>query len=134
MTTPVLFADVEAWAISYIEPLIAGRDEAYTEGVTVSNEVPRPREGRWIAVNCDGGPRLDVARQRVALRVRVGAATPEEATDLGLLVAALLCAAAGDGPVRKVTQTGGPSRIPDESEQPMTLSTFSLICRGSDLT
>ena len=127
----VIFPDVDLWATGYLRSALAARAEPYAAGVKVAVTVPATRPARLVVVRRDGGPRLDVARETARLGVRVWAGTEQDATDLARLVAALLWAAPDGNPVLKVTQTSGPSPVPDSSGQPLRYLTFEVTTRGA---
>ena len=127
----VIFPDVELWACDYLREQLDDRAESYADGVYVSNVVPTPRRDRMVIVRRDGGPRLDATREQPALTVRVWATSEQESTDLSRLIGALLWAAPTGQPVISVTQTTGPTPVPDDSEQPLRMLTFELIVRGT---
>lgn len=131
---PLIFPDVEAWAVAYLAGELAGRPEAYASGVTVTATWP---EGvipaRLVSVRDDGGPRLDPVTKVAGLGVNVWAATQEDAADLALLVAGLLEGASGVGPVVRHDGGTGPVRVVEESGRPHRYLTADLVVRGADL-
>lgn len=129
-TPPILHADVELWATGYLRPLLALH--GWT-GVIVSNATPTTTWTRLVTVRRDGGSASDV-RDFPRLGVNVWAATEKDATDLALLVDALMRAAVNEGPVRRIRRTGGPSPIADESKKPRRYLTYELTTRGEALT
>jgi len=128
----VIFDDIELWATDTLRALLAARDETYADDVFVSNEVPNPRRDRMVIVRRDGGGRLDAAREAPRLGVRVWSTEKQEANDLARLVAALLWASPDGDPVAKVTITGGPYAVPDDSGQELRYITAELITKGRD--
>lgn len=129
----VLFPDVEMWATGYLRDALAARPESYTSNVYVGNAVPSTRRDRMVICRRDGGPRLDVVRELARLSVRVWAKTEADASDLALMVAALLWAGPDGNPVVKVQQSAGPSPVVDTSGQPLRLMGFELTVRGADI-
>ena len=85
-----------------------------------------------VIVRRDGGGRLDAAREAPRLGVRVWSTEKQEANDLARLVAALLWASPDGDPVAKVTITGGPYAVPDDSGQELRYITAELITKGRD--
>jgi hypothetical protein len=139
---PVVFPDVELWATGWLRSALTARAEPYAADVFVSNARPSaeawtsahpsiPYPARMVTVRRDGGPRLDVVREAARLGVNVWGKTEQEASDLARLVRALLWSAPDGDPVCKVTETSGPSPIPDV--QPRRYMTFELVVRGTDL-
>lgn len=131
MLTSVTFPDVELWATGFLRSALAARSEPYAAGVYVGITVPDVRSDRMVVVRRDGGPRLDQVREAARLTVRVWGRTDQEASDLARLVAALLWASPDGSPVVRVSQTSGPSAVPDV--QPQRLTVFDVIVRGTDL-
>lgn len=127
----IVFPDVELWACQYLQAELATRAEPYAADVYVGNTVPNTRTGRMVVVRRDGGPRLELVRETARLTVRVWGSSEQEATDLARLVAALLWAAPTGEPVIRVTQPTGPTPVADDSRQPLRLSTFELLVRGT---
>ena len=139
----VLFDDIELWATGRMRTLLAARGESYAAGVYVGNSRPSadawkaahptsPYPTRMITVRRDGGPRLDAVREAPRLGINVWGKTDQEAGDLARLTAALLWASPDGDPVCKVTITGGPYAVPDESTQPRFYFTAELTSKGSD--
>lgn len=135
----VLFDDIELWATGRLRSLLAARSEPFTTDVFVSNKMPvdsstgePTRRDRMVLVRRDGGGRLDSAREAPRLGIQVWATTDQDANDLGRLVAGLLWSAPDGDPVSKVTITGGPYAVADESRQPLRYITAELISHGRD--
>lgn len=126
MTTPIIFPDVELWAASYLRTTLASHGYP---GMFVSNK--RETQATAVQVRRDGGPAGQVL-ETPRLGVNVYAPSEQAATDLARTVSALLRAAPDGSPVVRVTQTSGPSPIPDESG-PRRYMTFELTVRGADL-
>lgn len=128
----VLFDDIELWTTGRLRELFADRSEPVATGVYISNKVPNPRRDRMVIVRRDGGPRLDAVREAPRLGINVWAKTDQDANDLARLTAALLWASPDGDPVSKVTITGGPYAVPDESTQPRFYFTAELTSKGRD--
>lgn len=133
----IVFDDIELWATARLRTLLDARTEPYTDDVFVSNKMPRnattkkvERRDRMVLVRRDGGGRLDAVREAPRLGIQVWAITDQDANDLARLVAALLWASPDGNPVAKVTITGGPYPVADESGQPLRYITAELIARG----
>ena len=132
MAEVAIFDDVELWACSWLRSKLSARPEAYTTGVVVSNTVPTTRPTRLVTVRRDGGPKVNPLTEAARLGVNVWAATEADATNLARLTRAILSGAAGQGPVRRVTETSGPSPIPDVV--PRRYFVVELTITGSVLT
>ncbi|MGE3811524.1 MAG: hypothetical protein AB7I24_08235 [Candidatus Nanopelagicales bacterium] len=131
MTEIIAFPDVEAWAVAHLAAQLAARDEPYADAVTVATRTPNPLTGRAVVVRRDGGPRLDLVRERARLGIRVHAPVETDAIDLAALCRALLEAAPGAGPVLGVTYASGPYALPEESGTFARYFTVELLVRGS---
>lgn len=127
----VLFDDIELWATGALRAALAARSEPYTDDVYVSNKVPTVRRNRMVIVRRDGGGRLDVVREAPRLGINVWAKTEQDANDLGRLVAALLWAAPDGDPVSRVTVTGGPYPVADDTDF-LRYITAEVISHGRD--
>lgn len=130
MLPVTVFADVEAWACTWLRDQLANRPEPYATNVHVTTSVPDPRRPRMVIVRRDGGVRLDVVRETARLGIRVWGATEEETADLTLLVRALLAASVGEGPVRGFRESAGPVSVADESQRPLRYVVVELTCRS----
>lgn len=131
---PVIFPDAEAWAIGYLKPALAARTEPFASGVTVTNKAPKTMPARLVTVRDDGGPRLDDVRKVASIGVNVWAASMADVSDLARLVAALLEAAPGSGPVVAHLSTSGPYPVAEEaSEKPHRYLSVDLSVRGEPL-
>lgn len=126
----VIHDDIELWACTRLRALLLARAEAYTDDVYVSNTIPDPRRDRMVIVRRDGGGRLDAVREAPRLGVNVWAKTEQDANDLARMVAALLWASPDGNPVSKVTITGGPYPIPEQSDSFLRYITAELISHG----
>jgi len=130
MLPVVVFPDVEAWCVQYLQAQLAARPEPYASGVVVATKIPNPRADRMVIVRRDGGPRMGVAHEIARLGVRVFGETDEVATDLTQLVRALLAASPGEGPIRRYVEISGPSYLIEESGQPVRYFTAELTSRA----
>lgn len=130
MLPVVIFPDVEAWLVGYLRDQLAARSEPVTSDVYVSNAVPDKRHDRMVIVRRDGGQRLGPAHELARMSVRVWGATDEEVADLTAIVRALMSASPGVGPVRRAVEIAGPSRLIEESGQPVRFFTFEFIVRS----
>lgn len=133
MAEAATFPDVELWATGYLRGALDARSEPYATGVKVDHKVPSPIPTRLVQVRRDGGPQLNPVLEVARLTVNVWAATEKDVTDLTSLVRALLAAAPGDGAVKRVANTSGPSPVPDSTPR-RTFVVELTIRRGSILT
>jgi hypothetical protein len=134
MTRPaIVFPDVELWAVGYLKAQLDARPETYAADVEVNTKTPNPRPPKLVTVRRDGGPLLDLVRETARLGVNVWAPHEADANDLTRLVRALLGAAAGHGPVLRVSGLFGSSAIPEASGNHRRFFTVELVVRGSTL-
>lgn len=125
--------DVILWATAHFRAALAARPEPVAATAFVGDEVPNPRRPAMVVIESDGGPRLDYVRSAVRLRFQVWGATKKDATDLALIVYALVAACPDGAPVCAVSALAGPWRVADESDQPKMFLTAELIVRGANL-
>lgn len=122
--------DIILWATGYFRAALAARTEPVATAAFVSDEIPNPRRPVMVVIESDGGPRLDYVRSAVRLRFQVWGATKKDATDLALIVYALIAACPNGAPVCGVSALAGPWRVADESGQPKMFLTAELLIRG----
>lgn len=126
----VVFPDIEAWLIAYLDAGLAARAEPYTDNVLVSNETDSDEtQPRAVIVRRDGGGRLDRVRELARMSVRVLAETDADATDLSNIVRALITACPDGRPVSRVREQSGPTPVPDATG-PLRLIVVDLTVRG----
>ena len=126
MSTPILFPDVELVLTGYLRGALP--DYGYADVPVGIRRTTAPTE---VWVRRDGGPALDQVREGARVGVNVFAPKEQDATDLARTVSALLRAAAGTGPILRVTQGLGPSPIADAT--PRRYMTFECVVRGIEL-
>jgi len=125
--------DIILWATGYFRAALNARSEPVASAAFVSDEVPNPRHPAMVVIESDGGPRLDMVRSAVRLRFQVWGASKKDATDLALIVYALVAACPDGTLVCAVSALAGPWRVADESDQPKMFLTAELILRGDSL-
>ena len=125
--------DIILWATGYFRAALAARAEPVAQAAYVSDEVPNPRRPVMVVIESDGGPRLDMVRSAQRLRFQVWAVSKKDASDLALIVYALVAACPDGTPVCAVSAMAGPWRVADESGQPKQFLTCELIVKGADL-
>lgn len=137
MTTPIVFPDVELWAVGRLQAQLP--DYGYTlwsaaspsdSAVFVSNERDTQKTAVWV--RRDGGPQLDIVREAPRLGINVFAPTKKRAGDLARIVSAILRAGADGNPVTRATQPTGPTPIPDATG-PRLYLVVELNVRGTHL-
>lgn len=126
---PVRFPDVELVVCDGLLSLLAARDLA---AVHVDRQVPEQRVEQMVIVSRDGGLD-DGLTDNPRVRVLVWAATDKEATDLALLVAALIQLLVGTTPITNARKLSGPHEVPDTSANPQRYLLFQLQTEGVPL-
>lgn len=129
MTELVEFPDVELWVTGYLRAALAANGYPSVR-VADTYAGTSPLE---VWVQRDGGPALDVVRERPRVRVNCFADGPPHTAvnNLSRRVSTLMRAAGNQGPVRRVEQLSGPTTIPDS--RPRRYMLFELILVGSPL-
>ncbi len=127
MRPALLFPDVELWATGYLRAALIARGE--TVHVDVKDKTTAAKR---VIFRGDGGYRANVSMQAVRFGVRVFGGTEKATNDLALLVAALLQAAPGNGPVNSAN-VSHPFAVADDTG-PMRYLTGELRVRGTPLT
>lgn len=127
----VLFPDVEAHLVSYLQAALNARPEPFTRGVVVDINTPNPRPARLVVIRNDGGPQLDVVRQTARVGFNVWAESDADATDLANMIRALAVDAPDGKPITKAVNQSGPTAIPDESGIPRRYVVVEFTVRGA---
>lgn len=130
---PVVHPDAELWLCEYLRDRLANRDETYATNVYVGAKVPTQRRDRMVIVRRDGGQPVDVF-DVPRFGVRIFGDTERNATDLALLVRALLIDAPNEGAAAWSDVLSGPYVVDDLSSQPTRYLTAEAAIRGADLT
>jgi hypothetical protein len=130
---PIIHPDAELWLCDYFRDRLADRDETYATDVYVGNKIPSDRRSRMVIVRRDGGLTTDVF-DLPRFGIRVFANTERNATDLALLIRALLVDAPNAHAAAWVNVFSGPSVVDDPSAQPLRYLTAEAALRGADLT
>lgn len=119
----------------------AGPHKALASGVYVGKRFPDPRRPKTVVVRDDGGPTTSVVTKETSIGVTILAGDDptqgQEATDLALLVAAIVAGCPGreaDNPVAAVLEMNGPFEVPEESGQPRRYFTANLAVTGKAFT
>lgn len=137
MADRVIHSDLEKFLCRYLRAALAGTGSELATGVYVGNEFPEQRRPKSVVVRDDGGPAGLVTKQpAVGITVLAGddPADGQEATDLALLVEALMWGCPGidpGNPVAAVLGSTGPSKVPDDTGQPRRYLTFELSVVGT---
>ena len=128
MVPLILFPDVEAHLVTYLQSQLDERTEAYTSDVHVDIDEPSPRPARAVVVRRVGGFRLDHVRELARIGVNVWAATDADATDLVNMVRALITASPDGRPIVKAVEQST-NDVPDV--QPHRYLVVDLTVRGT---
>lgn len=126
----VVFGDVAALVIGWVNPRLAAAGHAARAGRVVRN----PRPATFVTVQRTGGPRLTPVSEAAQITVDAWANNTEAAHDLSQLVRAFIHQMRGevvDGvQVYDVDEFGGPADLPDPtSEQARYTFTLSITLR-----
>ena len=105
----VLYPDAELVATGLLREGLAAQGET---DVWVGRKLPGSRPRRAVQIVRDGGSSSEM-RDRARLRVLVWDSSDEAATNLALLVLALVMEWQGRGGVLRVVHESGPVEIPD---------------------
>lgn len=144
MASTVIHSDLELFLAHHIKSRLdaiangpAGHHQALAADVYVGNRHPPTRRTKAVLVRDDGGPTTGLTTKQASAGITVLAGDDEtdgqEATDLALLVAAIVagCPGADPGnPVAAVLTMAGPFKVPDESGQPRRYFTANLVVTG----
>ncbi len=133
MPTLIIAPDLEDWLVDYLATSLAARPESYASGVSVSIHVPVTMPARLVVVRRDGGPQLDRVFTLARVTFQVWAGTDADATDLALMVSALVVSSPNGSPVVRATATG-PARLPPERDRAYRSLTAALTIRGTQFT
>ncbi|MSZ76334.1 MAG: hypothetical protein F2667_04410 [Actinobacteria bacterium] len=132
-----LRVDAVAWAVAYLQPLLAARPEEYAAGAVVARREsePSPRPDCLVVVRRDGGLG-DSLFDRPRLSVRTFALTSADAGGLAAVVSALLMEAPGSGPCTRVSHLSGPNEVepPAGEAYPSAYQLFEVTLRAGRLT
>lgn len=132
--TSILFPDVELLLTTRLRAILAARPESYAKTAFVSNSIPATRRDQMVIVRHDGGPTLGDVRAAARVGINVFGATPQQASDLARLVAAVVGGLAGADSITAVPSVSLPSEVADPSGQARRYLTAELHVRGSVLS
>jgi hypothetical protein len=136
MKTLTVFPDVQAAGATVLRDALAGRSDAFSQGVTVGTRVPGDRSPEtphlpYVLVRKDSDlPHPSMANSRCTLRVTIWHEDPDQAHDLAMLCQGLLLVHAGPV-IRGCRPATGP--LPtvdtgvDRAASAVDLSTFTLL-------
>ena len=130
---PLIFPDMALWSVTYLRAALTARAESYASGVSVLTIVPNALPTRLVTVRDDGGPRSPDVTKVSSLGINVWAANDADCTDLANLVAGLLEAAVGNGPVVGHLGSSGPYPVADPGAKPHRYLSADLVIRGASL-
>lgn len=129
MRAAVIFPDVELAVTGYLRSRLIN----WPSPVRVSTSYQG--KALEVVVRRDGGPNLDQLREaaRVGINVYATSPTDQAVSDLARQVSALMRAMPDGTPVLRVTQSSGPSPIPESSGVTRRYLTFEVYVRGTQL-
>jgi hypothetical protein len=144
----VIFTDVEMFLAHHIQDRLdgiaagaPGRHQGLAAGVYVGNTHPPTKRAKAIVVRDDGGPTTGTFTKQVSAGFTVLAgedlSQAQDATDLALLVAAIVAGCPGldpGNPVAAVLSMNGPYKVADPSGQPRRYFTATLALAGEEFT
>lgn len=144
----VIFSDVEMFLAHHIQGRLEGiaagppsRHQSLAEGVYVGNTHPPTKRAKAVVVRDDGGPTAGIFTKQVNAGFTVLAgddpSQAQDATDLALLVAAIVAGCPGlepGNPVAAVPSMNGPYKVADPSGQPRRYFTATLALAGEEFT
>ena len=131
----VIFPDVEELLVSFLIDALADIDLPIADNVrvgTIKLGADAVRPSKEVILVGAYNETLDVVRRVATATVDVYGDTYEEASELALLVAALIVNCT-DGAIKRAVVSLGPVRILEESNQEKRSMTVDLIVKGSDL-
>jgi hypothetical protein len=128
----IVWPDIEAAFITYMQAALDARAEDFAADVTVGNLMPDPRPDRAVIVRDDGGPSLGDVRAVARLGVNVWASTATDCADLAALVTALINDWPDGSPVVKASASRS-YPVADSSTQPHRYLTAEVWVRGTNL-
>lgn len=148
MARTVIHSDIELFLTGHIRDRLAaiaagptGRHKELATGVHVDNKFPNPEKPKTVVVRDDGGPTTGLVTKETSVGVTILAGEditqPQDATDLALLVAAIVSGCpgtGGDNPVAAVLEMNGPSKVYEESGRPRRYFTANLAVTGKEFT
>ncbi|MET4094567.1 hypothetical protein [Arthrobacter sp. UYCu712] len=148
MASSVIFTDVELFLAHHIKDRLdaiaagpPGLHQALAADVYVGNQHPPTRRPKSVVVRDDGGPTTGIVTAQTSAGFTVLAGDDDnpgkEATDLALLVAAIVAGSPGTepgNPVAAVLTMNGPFKVADPSGQPRRYFTASLAVTGEEFT
>jgi hypothetical protein len=128
----IVWPDIEAAFITYMQAALDARAEDFASDVTVGNLMPAIRPDRAVIVRDDGGPPLGDVRAVARLGVQVWASDAADCSDLAALVTALINDWPDGTPVVKASASRA-YPVLDESGQPQRYLTAEVWVRGTNL-
>lgn len=128
----VIFPDIVAETVTYLQAALDARPEAYADSVTVTNRYQGETPARQVVVSRDGGARNWLLEQP-RIRLNVWAADDADATDLASMCLALLMAWPDGQPVVAARQLSGPSEVEEANGRSRRLVLAELTVRGTQL-
>lgn len=130
----VLFPDIEIELVSQLTAMLAARSEAVAQDVrvaTIKAAPSQPAQKQVIVTGSYQGTNEPMLRTATAV-LDIWAPTYAEASELGLLVAALIPTCAGH-PIKRCVVSLGPVRLSEQSQEERRSMTIDLTVKGEDI-
>lgn len=131
----VIFPDIEVELVTYLDLSLATIDNPVAANVRVATKKTPPdltQPLREVIVTGSYGFTLDPVRRQATAVLEIYAEDYAAASELALLVAALIVQVPGDHIKRAVVNLG-PVRLPEENEQEKRSIEVDLIVKGTNL-
>lgn len=131
----VIFPDVELVLVEYLQTALDLQATALATGVRVATKVAPPdvsRPAKQVVLNAGYNEETNYVLKRATITIDVYALDYATATDLGLLVEALIRGAAGSQ-IKQVTVRLGPIRTTEETDYERRSLDVEIMVKGTDL-
>lgn len=133
---PIVFPDLDKLVIQYLDTALASLETSQAEDVTVTaKKTPSdisPRPSKEVVVVCQYGPTYDDVRRVGSAVIDVWCDDFATATELALLVAAVITQIPGDS-IKRAVVALGPTRLSEEGPQERRSMTVDFIVKGIEL-
>lgn len=131
----VIFPDVEVLLVEYLQTQLDLQATPLAANVRVATQVAPPqitRPAKQVVVNVAPQEVYNYVLQRSTVTIDVYASTYADASNLGLLVAALVPGMSGEQ-IKEATLRLGPVRTTEETDYERRSLDVELVVKGTDL-
>lgn len=131
----VIFPDVELLLVEYLQTQLDLQATTLASNVRVATKVAPPnitRPAKQLVVNASYSQEFDFVLKRATVTLDVYASNYADATNLGLLVEALVRGATGTQ-IKAVTVLLGPVRTTEETDYERRSLDVEVVVKGTDL-